>query len=152
MTNQELLARYGPRESMQYDLVVVGAGPGGLATAIRAKQLAAEKGREISVLVLEKGSAPGAHIPSGASMDPPAPTALIPPRKQRGAPLNQPVTDDAYVFLSRQSGFRVPRLLLPPFAQNHGNFIVSLGDVTRWLAEQAEALGVEIFPGFPAAE
>ncbi|MCW5260045.1 electron transfer flavoprotein-ubiquinone oxidoreductase [Verminephrobacter eiseniae] len=152
MTNQELLARYGPRESMQYDLVVVGAGPGGLATAIHAKQLAAEKGREISVLVLEKGSAPGAHILSGAIMDPRALTELIPDWKQRGAPLNQPVTDDAYVFLSRQSGFRVPRLLLPPFAQNHGNFIVSLGDVTRWLAEQAEALGVEIFPGFPAAE
>src|SRR6218665_2060772 len=105
MTNQELLARYGRRESMQYDLVVVGAGPGGLATAIRAKQLAAEKGREISVLGLEKGAAPGAHILSGAIMDPRALTELIPDWKQRGSPLNQPVTDDAYVFLSRQSGF-----------------------------------------------
>ena len=152
MTNQDILAQYGPRESMEYDVVVVGAGPGGLATAIRIKQLAAKHGKEVSVVVLEKGSEPGAHILSGAIMDPIALTELIPDWKARGAPLNQPVTDDAYVFLGEKSGLRVPQFLLPPFAHNHGNYIVSLGAVTRWMAQQAEALGVEIFPGFSAAE
>ena len=152
MTNEEILAQYGPRESMEYDVVIVGGGPGGLATAIRLKQLAAEKGSDVSVVVLEKGSEPGAHTLSGAIMDPRALTELIPDWKAKGAPLTQPVTEDAMIFLSEKSGLRTPNWLLPPCFHNEGNYIVQLGFVVKWLAEQAEALGVEIFPGFAAAE
>jgi electron-transferring-flavoprotein dehydrogenase len=151
-TQQQLLEQYGPRESMDYDVVIVGAGPAGLATAIRLKQLAAAADREVSVVVLEKGSEPGAHILSGAIMDPIALTELFPDWKEKGAPLKQPVTEDEFLFLS-ETGFKTtPHGLLPDCFKNHGNYIVSLGEVTRWLAEQAEALGVEIFPGFAAAE
>jgi electron-transferring-flavoprotein dehydrogenase len=152
MTPQEILAQFGPRESMDYDVVIVGGGPGGLATAIRLKQLAAEKGAELSVVVLEKGSEPGAHILSGAVMDPRALTELIPDWKALGAPLNQPVTADEVLFLSETGATRTPDFLVPECFHNDGNYVISLGNVTRWLATQAEALGVEIFPGFAAAE
>ena len=140
------------RESMEYDVVVVGAGPGGLATAIRLKQLATEAGRELSVCVLEKGSEPGAHILSGAIIDPKALTELFPDWKERGAPLKQAVTEDEFLFLDETGAKATPHWLLPDCFQNHGNYIVSLGAVVRWLSQQAEAAGVEIFAGFAAAE
>jgi electron-transferring-flavoprotein dehydrogenase len=140
------------RESMQFDVVVVGAGPAGLAAAIRLKQLAAESKTEVGVCVIEKGSEIGAHILSGAVMDPRALTELVPDWKAKGAPLKTPVVEDRFLFLGASGHFKVPNALLPECFRNHGNYVVSLGNVCRWLGQQAEALGVEIYPGFAAAE
>ncbi|EJL85242.1 flavin-dependent dehydrogenase [Herbaspirillum sp. CF444] len=149
---QDLLAQYGPREAMEYDVVVVGGGPAGLSSAIRIKQLAAEAGKEVSVCVLEKGSEVGAHILSGAVMDPQAITELFPNWKELGAPLNTEVTEDRFLFLSAGKAYKTPSWVLPACFQNHGNYVISLANVVRWLGQQAEALGVEVFPGFAAAE
>ncbi|MCB1822501.1 MAG: electron transfer flavoprotein-ubiquinone oxidoreductase [Candidatus Competibacteraceae bacterium] len=137
------------RESMEYDVVIVGAGPSGLSAAIRLKQLAAEKDQEINVCILEKGSEVGAHILSGAVVEPRALNELIPDWKEQGAPLLTPATEDRFLLLTRETSYRLPT---PPQMNNHGNYLISLGNLCRWLAEQAEELGVEIYPGFAAAE
>ena len=137
------------RESMEFDVVVVGGGPSGLSAAIRLKQMAQETGRDLEVCLIEKGSEVGAHILSGAVLEPRTLNELLPDWKERGAPLDTPVTDDKFLYLTQSGSIRLPT---PPQMNNHGNYIISLGNFCRWLGEQAEALGVEIYPGFAAAE
>ncbi len=140
------------REAMEYDVVIVGGGPSGLAAAIRLKQLAEASGTEVTVAVLEKGSEVGAHILSGAVIDPKALTELIPDWKEQGAPLETPVTQDKFLILGPQGELDLPMFAMPPFMHNDGCYIASLGNVCRWLATQAENLGVEIYPGFAASD
>ncbi|MBT8424849.1 MAG: electron transfer flavoprotein-ubiquinone oxidoreductase [Silicimonas sp.] len=136
------------RESMEFDVVIVGAGPAGLSAAIRLKQL----DEDLEVVVLEKGSEVGAHILSGAVLDPVGLNALIPDWKEKGAPLNVPVREDRFYLLGESGSVRIPNFPMPPLMSNHGNYIVSMGNVCRWMAEQAEAMGVQVFPGFSASE
>ncbi|MTI18701.1 electron transfer flavoprotein-ubiquinone oxidoreductase [Rhodobacteraceae bacterium RKSG542] len=142
-----------PRESMEFDVVIVGAGPAGLSAAIRIKQLANERGEDISVVVLEKGSEVGAHILSGAVIDPIGLDKLIPDwREDDSAPIKTQVKQDKFLVLGPAGSMRLPNFMMPKLMDNHGNYIVSLGNVCRWMAERAEALGVEVYPGFAAAE
>jgi electron-transferring-flavoprotein dehydrogenase len=145
-------AAQAPREAMEFDVVIVGAGPAGLAAAIRLKQLAAEAGSELSVVVLEKGSAVGAHILSGAVIDPKGLNKLIPDWKDKGAPIETSVDVDKFLVLTEKSAFRLPNFMMPPLMNNHGNYVVSLGALCIWLGEVAAEMGVEVYPGFAAAE
>ena len=140
------------REAMEFDVVIVGAGPAGLAAAIRIKQLAMEADRDVSVVVLEKGSEVGAHILSGAVIDPIGLNRLIPDWRERGAPLTTEVKEDRFLVLGPAGDITLPNILMPPLMNNHGNYIGSLGSVVRWLGEQAAELGVEVYPGFAAAD
>ena len=144
MSQQDIPAR----EAMEFDVAIVGAGPAGLAAAIRLKQINAD----ITVVVLEKGSEVGAHILSGAVIDPVALDSLLPEWRSEDTPIKTAVGDDRFYWLSESGALRLPNAMMPPLMNNHGNFIVSLGNVCRWLATKAEALGVEIYPGFAAAE
>src|SRR6201996_4177681 len=134
---------------MEFDVVIVGAGPAGLSAACRLKQKAAEAGQDISVCVIEKGSEVGAHILSGAVFEPRALDELFPDWRARAAPLVTPASEDRFLFLTKRRAFRLPT---PPQMHNQGNYIISLGNLCRWLAKEAEALGVEIYPGFAGAE
>lgn len=142
------MAELPAREAMEFDVVVVGAGPAGLAAAIRLKQISAD----ISVVVVEKGSEVGAHILSGAVIDPIGLDRLLPDWRSKDTPIKTSVTGDRFYYLSATGAIRLPNFIMPPLMNNHGNYIVSLGNVCRWLATKAEALGVEIYPGFAATE
>jgi electron-transferring-flavoprotein dehydrogenase len=151
--SETILGEIMERESMEFDVVIVGAGPSGLSTACRLMQLAQEKEQELMVCVVEKGSEVGAHILSGAVFEPRALNELFPEWQEKGAPLNTKVTgDDIYLLNGQESAIKLPSFGVPKTMHNDGNYIASMGNMCRWLAEQAEQLGVEIFPGFPAQE